>query len=172
MITGNYPARFSVHQHFATPEQNHERGMPDWLDPKAPSLPRFLKQAGYRTAHFGKWHLTNRETRGAPKPETYGYDVSAVFNGGADWESADLHAISANTVAFIKAKLGPKAKPTITPIASFIHQKCGWSVSARARSTHPQCQDSVLQTPCKQARMPPVKPRTHCPPRNSWHWRC
>jgi len=52
-----YPARFSVHQHFADPEQNHQRGMPDWLDPKAPSLPRFLKQAGYRTAHSGKWQL-------------------------------------------------------------------------------------------------------------------
>jgi N-acetylgalactosamine-6-sulfatase len=49
-MTGHYPARYSVHQHFAAPAQNHERGMPDWLDPKAPTLPRYLKQAGYRTA--------------------------------------------------------------------------------------------------------------------------
>ena len=82
--------------------------MPDWLDPKAPTLPRFLKQAGYRTAHFGKWHLTNRDTHGAPQPEAYGYDESAVFNGGAEWPSADLHATAANTVAFIKAN---KDKP-------------------------------------------------------------
>jgi N-acetylgalactosamine-6-sulfatase len=106
VMTGNYPARFSVHQHFAAPAQNHERNMPDWLDPKAPTLPRFLKQAGYRTAHFGKWHLTNRDTQGAPKPEAYGYDESAVFNGGAEWPSADLHATAANTVAFIKASKG------------------------------------------------------------------
>ena len=32
--------------------------MPDWLDPKAPTLPCFLKAAGYRAAKFGKWHLS------------------------------------------------------------------------------------------------------------------
>jgi arylsulfatase A-like enzyme len=103
MMTGHYPARYSIHQHFAAPEQNRARNMPDWLDAKAPSLPRFLKGAGYRTAHFGKWHLTNRDTHGAPKPEAYGYDVASVFNGGAEWPSADLQATAANTVAFIKA---------------------------------------------------------------------
>ena len=77
--------------------------MPDWLDPRAATLPRFLKQAGYRTAHFGKWHLTNAQTQGAPKPEAYGYDESAVFNGGAGWPSAELHDTATNTVAFIKA---------------------------------------------------------------------
>lgn len=103
LMTGMHPARFSIHQHFASPAQNRARDMPDWLDPQAPTLPRILKQAGYRTAHFGKWHLSNRDTHGAPKPETYGYDEAAVFNGGAEWPSADLHATAANTVAFIKA---------------------------------------------------------------------
>ena len=107
-MTGNYPARYSVHQHFAAPAQNHARNMPDWLDPKAPTLPRILKQAGYRTAHFGKWHLTNRDTRGAPKPGAYGYDEFAVFNGGAELPQADLHATAPNAVAFIKAN---KDKP-------------------------------------------------------------
>jgi len=66
-------------------------------------LPRFLKQAGYRTAHFGKWHLTSRQTYGAPRPEAYGFDAFAVFNGGAEWPSADLHATASNTVAFVRA---------------------------------------------------------------------
>ena len=108
VLTGQYPARYCIHEHFASPTQNHERGMPDWLDPKTPTLPRLLKQAGYRTAHFGKWHLTNRDTHGAPKPEAYGYDEAAVFNGGAEWPSADLHATASNTVSFIKAN---KNKP-------------------------------------------------------------
>ncbi len=117
VMTGHYPARYSVHQHFAEPAQNHQRGMPDWLDPNAPTLPRFLKEAGYRTAHFGKWHLTSRLTEGAPKPEAYGYDEFAVFNGGAQWETADLHATAANTAAFIKAS---KGKPFF--INAWIHE--------------------------------------------------
>ena len=42
VMTGQYPARWGVHQHFAHPSQNRPRGMPDWLDPRAPTLPRML----------------------------------------------------------------------------------------------------------------------------------
>ena len=102
VMTGKYPARFSVHQHFASATANRNRNMPDWLDPKAIMLPRLLKKAGYRTAHFGKWHLTNNFIEGAPRPGAYGYDAFAVFNGGAEWPSAGSHDTAANTVAFIK----------------------------------------------------------------------
>ena len=106
VMTGHYPARYSIHQHFASPQQNAARGMPDWLDPKAPMLPRFLKESGYRTAHFGKWHLTNRDTHGAPQPSAYGYDEASVFNGGAEWPSADLFAAGKEAAAFIKTNAG------------------------------------------------------------------
>jgi N-acetylgalactosamine-6-sulfatase len=102
-LTGRYPARYSIHQHFAAPSQNARNGMPDWLDARAPTIPRLLKAAGYATAHFGKWHLTNRDTHGAPAPSAYGYDVAKVFNGGAEWPSADLHATAPDTAEFIKA---------------------------------------------------------------------
>ena len=101
--TGLFPARFCIHQHFAGPAQNAQRGMPDWLDPKAVTLPRLLREAGYRTAHFGKWHLANRDTHGAPTPAAYGYDDFHVFNGGAEWPSADLHAAGGDAAAFIQA---------------------------------------------------------------------
>lgn len=81
IITGQFPSRWGVHQHFASHEQNVERGMPDWLDPKAPLLPRVLKQAGYRTAHFGKWHLSGGGIADAPLPSVYGYDDAAVWTG-------------------------------------------------------------------------------------------
>jgi len=101
VMTGQYPARWSVHQHFAHPSQNRPRGMPDWLDPRAPTLPRFLRAAGYRTGHFGKWHLTNRQTPGAPRPEAYGIDEWAVFNGGAGWPAAKVGDSAEHAAAFI-----------------------------------------------------------------------
>ena len=101
-MTGQFPARYAIHQHFAAPASNHQRNMPDWLDPKAPTLPRFLKEAGYRTGHFGKWHLSNAQTPGAPIPEKYGIDDYAVFNGGAGWPVAGLHDTASNSVDFIK----------------------------------------------------------------------
>jgi N-acetylgalactosamine-6-sulfatase len=75
--------------------------MPDWLDPKAPTLARFLHGAGYRTAHFGKWHLTNAGAAGAPLPSAYGFDESAVFNGPG--EEAGMHDTADNAVKFILA---------------------------------------------------------------------
>lgn len=82
ILTGQYPARHGVHQHFASHEENLARGMPDWLDPRAPLLPRMLKEAGYATGHFGKWHLSGGgRDIGAPLPAEYGYDTAAVWTG-------------------------------------------------------------------------------------------
>ncbi|MDF1739095.1 MAG: sulfatase-like hydrolase/transferase [Verrucomicrobiales bacterium] len=77
VMTGQFPARQSVHQHFAGSPSNRKRGMPDWMDVKGPSMPRMLQGAGYKTGHFGKWHLG----RGGPKENRYGYDAFATFNG-------------------------------------------------------------------------------------------
>src|SRR5680860_1353535 len=80
VMTGQFPARQSVHGHFASVESHIKRNMPDWLDPKAPMLPRMLKKAGYATAHFGKWHLSNTHVQDAPSPLEYGYDEYGAFN--------------------------------------------------------------------------------------------
>ncbi|TDU81008.1 N-acetylgalactosamine-6-sulfatase [Prosthecobacter fusiformis] len=82
IVTGQYPARHGVHQHFASHEQNAERGMPDWLDPKVTLLPRLMQQAGYKTGHFGKWHLSGGgRDMSPPLPAEYGYDEAAVWTG-------------------------------------------------------------------------------------------
>lgn len=82
IVTGQYPARHGVHQHFAGHSENVARGMPDWLDPKAPLLPRVLHEAGYATAHYGKWHLSGQGGEiEAPLPAAYGYDDAAVWTG-------------------------------------------------------------------------------------------
>lgn len=81
IMTGRFPARFFVHQHFADHDLNMSRDMPDWLDPEVPMLPGIFKNAGYSTAHYGKWHLTNAGVKDPPPPSEYGYDDSRVFNG-------------------------------------------------------------------------------------------
>lgn len=51
-MTGHFPARYAIDGHFAWVPQNEQRGMPDRLATDAPSLPRFLQRAGYRTADY------------------------------------------------------------------------------------------------------------------------
>lgn len=80
VMTGRFPGRFNIDGHFAWVEFNEERNMPDWLNPNVPTLPRFLKNNGYRTAHYGKWHLANTMIPDAPLPGEYGYDDYGVFN--------------------------------------------------------------------------------------------
>ncbi|MDR2116300.1 MAG: sulfatase-like hydrolase/transferase [Planctomycetaceae bacterium] len=79
LLTSRFPAELKIHGHFATPEQNKARAMPNELALQTPTLPRFLKQSGYRTIHIGKWHLGN------PKPnvdalQEYGFDETYLFN--------------------------------------------------------------------------------------------
>jgi N-acetylgalactosamine-6-sulfatase len=84
VMTGQFPARQCIHQHFQGIQAHIKRGMPDWLDPQAPMLPRMLKEAGYTTGHFGKWHLGSAGD--SPTEDQYGYDQFATFNGSGKVE--------------------------------------------------------------------------------------
>ena len=79
-MTGHFPARYNINGHFAWVPSNARRGMPDWLDPGAPLLSRVLREAGYRTAHYGKWHLANDMIPDSPTPDVYGFDDYGAFN--------------------------------------------------------------------------------------------
>jgi arylsulfatase A-like enzyme len=86
VMTGQYPARWKIHSYLASRKANRQRHMPDWLDPQAPTTARILKQAGYATAHFGKWHIGGgRDVGDSPQPAAYGFDESLVsFEGLGD----------------------------------------------------------------------------------------
>jgi len=98
--TGHFPARYNIDGHFAWVPSNARRGMPDWLDPKAPSLPRFMQSAGYRTAHYGKWHLANNMIPDSPVPSAYGYDDYGAFNCAG--EQMPFHEDAKRTIEFIE----------------------------------------------------------------------
>ncbi len=86
VMTGQYPARWKIHSYLASRQANRERQMADWLDLKAPTTARILKNADYATAHFGKWHIGGgRDVGDAPRPREYGFDESLVsFEGLGD----------------------------------------------------------------------------------------
>lgn len=102
IVTGQFPARQSVHGHFASVASHAKRNMPDWLDPNAPMLPRMLKDAGYATAHFGKWHLTNTHVEDAPTPLEYGYDEYGAFNIASRLHQMQVDSTLYKTIDFAK----------------------------------------------------------------------
>jgi arylsulfatase A-like enzyme len=81
--TGTYPQRWNITSYLARREANKERGIANWLDPKAPMLARSLKEGGYATGHFGKWHMGGqRDVTDAPQITEYGFDESLTnFEG-------------------------------------------------------------------------------------------
>jgi len=81
--TGQYPQRWQITSYLAHRLQNSRRGIANWLDPAAPMLARTLKEAGYATGHFGKWHMGGqRDVTDAPAITDYGFDESLTnFEG-------------------------------------------------------------------------------------------
>src|SRR3954449_5985684 len=86
ITTGQYPARHLINSYLDSRKRNREQGMRDYLDPNAPSIARALQQAGYATAHIGKWHMGGgRDVGDAPLPSAYGFDETLTsFEGLGD----------------------------------------------------------------------------------------
>ncbi|MHC4878642.1 MAG: sulfatase-like hydrolase/transferase [Planctomycetota bacterium] len=83
LTTGQYPHRWRITSYLARRQLNRNRGVAQWLDPKAPVLARELQKAGYATGHFGKWHMGGQRDVGeAPLITEYGFDASLTnFEG-------------------------------------------------------------------------------------------
>ncbi len=73
LLTGRFPAELRMFGHLGTQEINRRRAMPDYLDTDVPTIADLLKQAGYATAAFGKWHLGSGPE--AQLPDAYGFET-------------------------------------------------------------------------------------------------
>src|SRR6185503_18350085 len=78
-ITGRYPARFRIGLEEPLIGTNHNVG----LEPGQPTIASLLRQSGYETALFGKWHLGFRPEWG---PNAHGFDeFFGILAGAGDY---------------------------------------------------------------------------------------
>jgi len=77
IVTGKYPARINVTDWIEGHKYPWAKlNVPDWtmyLDSKEYTMAEAFKDAGYKTAHFGKWHLGEKEENW---PENHGFDIN------------------------------------------------------------------------------------------------
>ena len=78
LYTGLYPHRTGVLGNLDV--QRHDGGRIGAMAPGPPTLGRLLKDAGYHTGYFGKWHLGNRERFAADFDAS---DLDGDAHGGA-----------------------------------------------------------------------------------------
>ena len=106
IMTGQFPGRLGIHDYLGGTEFNKERGMPDYLESSVPTVTRLLKESGYTTGHFGKWHLGSGDD--APSPEEYGIDRYDSCSQGPGGRAKSSERIINETINFVESN---KDKP-------------------------------------------------------------
>lgn len=86
LSTGQYQQRWGINSYLHTRAANRKKRMKNYLDTSSLHTAQIFKDAGYRTAHFGKWHMGGgRDISEAPLPTEYGFDETLVsFEGLGD----------------------------------------------------------------------------------------
>jgi arylsulfatase A-like enzyme len=98
-MTGQFPGRLGVHTVISGAQRNAENGVPNWLDPNLPLVTKLLKDSGYATAHFGKWHLGSNH-RDTPSPSAYGIDdhrTTTTVRGAPTWDETGWESRATST---------------------------------------------------------------------------
>ena len=85
VTTGMYPTKWGITTFLNDRRANCSNKSNDYLRPEAPTLARSMKEAGYATGHFGKWHMGGgRDVKDMPQIPEYGFDEYS-----STWESPD-----------------------------------------------------------------------------------
>lgn len=97
-MTGQYPARNSIGLREPLTGSPHDKTI--GLLPDVPTVSSILKDNGYETALFGKWHLGVNEKFA---PRKHGFDhFFGILSGAADY--ADHRVIDRNAALLLKRK--------------------------------------------------------------------
>ena len=97
LMSGQYPARLHLTDHIKGSNPRHKPLLqPDWhkrLDLEITTVAEVFKRNGYRTAHFGKWHLSQdkRPPDSLPfNPDKQGFDeVLVTYKPAKDADPED-----------------------------------------------------------------------------------
>jgi uncharacterized sulfatase len=110
ILTGKYPARLHLTDFIAgNNRENYPLNQPEWqkfLPLEEVTFAEILKKNGYRTAHFGKWHLSPEKTppESLPfNPDKQGFDEHFItYKPSGDlaqpWQDAELDAHNVDTI--------------------------------------------------------------------------
>jgi len=90
LMTGLFPARYEKYASF--------HGFGDRI-----SITELLKKRGYKTGHFGKWHIGPKETE---VKGTYGLDVVEVIGNSKDKTTGRDNDLTTAAIAFMKENAG------------------------------------------------------------------
>ena len=86
LMTGRYPFRYGLQTAVIPSVSTYGLAEDEWL------LPQCLKEAGYKTAIIGKWHLGHADRKFWPKQRGFDYQYGAMI-GELDYFKHDEHGV-------------------------------------------------------------------------------
>jgi len=101
-LTGRYPGRLGIHHVGWGMEEKY--GMKKTVPEDTVWLMQVMQKNGYRTGHYGKWHLSERNTI---SPDQYGVDEhQTLVSTGPGWERPDNDFIAESDELVFDAAIG------------------------------------------------------------------
>lgn len=86
LMTGRYPFRYGLQTIVIPTAADYGLDTNEWL------LPQCLKEAGYKTAIIGKWHLGHADRKYWPRQRGFDYQYGAMI-GELDYFTHDEHGV-------------------------------------------------------------------------------
>jgi N-acetylgalactosamine-6-sulfatase len=97
LVSGQYPARFGIKRAIA---DNSFRGIPGHIT----TLAEMLGDAGYRTAHIGKWHLGTNKHEFLPTSSGFDHAIRLVTENGLSYLDFVLSVDDSTTIRAAKGQ--------------------------------------------------------------------